>query len=161
MRPTAAQVVKLAASQVGYKAPGPGRRNKYGVWIHNHFPTFYNFNKSNCDWCDVFCDYCVLKIANNAKDAEYITCQPARSCGAGVDWSWKYFKAKKRTSGTAHYGDYVFLNKLKHVGIVIKVESKYVTYVAGNEGGGHGQVKKHRVLRSSKSIYGYGRPRYK
>lgn len=161
MRPTAAVCVKLAASQVGYKAPGPGKRNKYAKWIDSHFPTFYNGKKNGANWCDVFCDYCILKNANNAKDAEYVTCQPARSCGAGVGWSWKYFKAKKRTSSAAHYGDYIFLNKLKHVGIVIKVESKYVTYVAGNEGGGHGQVKKHRILKTSKSIYGYGRPRYK
>ena len=161
MKPTAAQSVKLATSQIGYKAPGPGKRNKYAAWIDSHFPTFYNGKKNGADWCDVFVDYCVLKIANNAKDAEYVLCQPAKSCGAGVGWSWKYYKAKKRTSSAPHYGDQIFLNKLKHTGIVIKVESKYVTYVAGNEGGGHGQVKKHRVLRTSKSIYGYGRPRYK
>ena len=161
MKPTAAVCVKLATSQIGYKAPGPGKRNKYAAWIDSHFPTFYNGKKNGADWCDVFVDYCVLKNANNAKDAEYVLCQPAKSCGAGVGWSWKYYKAKKRTSSVPKYGDQIFLNKLKHTGIVIKVESKYVTYVAGNEGGGHGQVKKHRILRSSKSIYGYGRPRYK
>lgn len=160
MKPTVNQVIKLAQSQVGYKAPGPGKRNKYGVWIHSHFPTFYNGNKSNCDWCDVFVDYCVLKIANNAKDAEYVLCQPARSCGAGVGWSWKYYKAKKRTTSTPKAGYQIFLNKLKHTGIVYKVDSKYVYYIAGNEGGGHGQVKKHKVLKTNKSIYGYGRPRY-
>ena len=161
MRPTANACIKLARSQIGYKAPGPGKSNKYGVWINSHFPTFYNGNKSNCDWCDVFFDYCILKIANNAKDAEYVTCQPARSCGAGVGWSWKYYNSKKRTSKAPHVGDQIFLNKLKHTGMVIAVDTKYVTYVAGNEGGGHGQVKKHKVLKTSKTIYGYGRPRYK
>ena len=29
MKPAAREVVKLALSQVGYKAPGPGKRNKY------------------------------------------------------------------------------------------------------------------------------------
>ena len=160
MKPTCNQVIKLAQSQVGYKAPGPGKRNKYSAYIDSHFPTFYNGKKNGYDWCDVFVDYCVLYIAQNAKDAEYVLCQPARSCGAGVDWSWKYYKAKKRTSKTPKAGCQIFLNKLKHTGIVYKVDSKYVYYVAGNEGGGHGQVKKHKVLKTNKSIYGYGRPRY-
>ena len=160
MKPTCNQVIKLAQSQVGYKAPGPGKRNKYAAYIDSHFPTFYNGKKNGYDWCDVFVDYCVLYIAQNAKDAEYVLCQPARSCGAGVGWSWKYYKAKKRTSKTPKAGHQIFLNKLKHTGIVYKVDSKYVYYVAGNEGGGHGQVKKHKVLKTNKSIYGYGRPRY-
>ena len=160
MKPTCNQVIKLAQSQVGYKAPGPGKRNKYAAYIDSHFPTFYNGKKNGYDWCDVFVDYCVLYIAQNAKDAEYVLCQTASSCGAGVDWSWKYYKAKKRTSKTPKAGCQIFLNKLKHTGIVYKVDSKYVYYVAGNEGGGHGQVKKHKVLKTNKSIYGYGRPRY-
>ena len=160
MKPSAVQVVKLAVSQAGYKAPGPGKKNKYAKYIDSHFPTFYNGKKNGYDWCDVFVDYCVLYIAQNAKDAEYVLCQPARSCGAGVGWSWKYYKAKKRTSKTPKAGCQIFLNKLKHTGIVYKVDSKYVYYVAGNEGGGHGQVKKHKVLKTNKSIYGYGRPRY-
>lgn len=161
MKPTCNAVIKLAQSQAGYKAPGPGKRNKYAAYIDSHFPTFYNGKKNGADWCDVFVDYCVLYIAQKAKDAEYVLCQPARSCGAGVGWSWKYYKAKKRTTKTAKAGYQIFLNKLKHTGIVYKTDSKYVWYVAGNEGGGHGQVKKHKVLKTSKTIYGYGRPRYK
>lgn len=161
MKPTCNAVIKLAQSQAGYKAPGPGKRNKYAAYIDSHFPTFYNGKKNGADWCDVFVDYCVLYIAQKAKDAEYVLCQPARSCGAGVGWSWKYYKAKKRTTKTAKAGYQIFLNKLKHTGIVYKTDSKYVWYVAGNEGGGHGQVKKHKILKTSKSIYGYGRPRYK
>lgn len=156
MKPSAVQVVKLAVSQAGYKAPGPGKRNKYGKYIDSHFPTFYN----GADWCDIFVDYCVLFKAQNAKDAEYVLCQPAKSCGAGVGWSWKYYKAKKRTSKTPKYGYQIFLNNLKHTGIVYNVDSKYVYYVAGNEGGGHGEVKKHKLLKTSTKIYGYGRPRY-
>ena len=108
----------------------------------------------------MFVDYCVLINAQNAKDAEYVLCQPARSCGAGVGWSWKYYKAKKRTTKTAKAGYQIFLNSLKHTGIVVKTDSKYVWYVAGNEGGGHGAVKKHKILKTNSKIYGYGRPRY-
>lgn len=159
-RPTAAAVVKLAKSQVGYKAPGPGKRNKYAAYIDAHFPTYYNGKKNGADWCAVFVDYLVLKLAQSAKDAEYVMCSPSRSCGAGVGWDWKYFKSKKRTSSTAHFGDVIFLNKLKHEGIVIKTDAKYVWYVAGNEGGGHGEVKLHKILKTNPKIYGYGRPRY-
>ena len=160
MKPAAREVVKLAISQIGYKAPGPGKCNKYAKYIDSHFKTFYNGKKNGADWCDVFVDWCVLYKAQNGKDAEYVLCQPAKSCGAGVGWSWKYYKAKKRTSTTAKLGYQIFLNKLKHTGIVVDVDSKYVYYVAGNEGGGHGEVKKHKLLKTSTTIYGYGRPRY-
>lgn len=166
MKPTCNQVIKLAQSQVGYKAPGPGKKNKYAKYIDSHFPTFYNGKKNitNCDWCDIFVDYCVLYIAQNAKDAEYVLCQPSKSCGAGCKWSYSYYKVKRRTSTAAKPGYQIFINTKKakcgHTGIVYKVDSKYVYYVAGNEGGGHGQVKKHKVLKTNKSIYGYGRPRY-
>lgn len=160
MKPAAREVVKLAVSQIGYKATGPGKCNKYAKYIDSHFKTFYNGKKNGADWCDVFVDWCVLYKAQNAKDAEYVLCQPAKSCGAGVGWSWKYYKAKKRTSSIAKLGYQIFLNKLKHTGIVVDVDSKYVYYVAGNEGGGHGEVKKHKLLKTSTKIYGYGRPRY-
>ena len=165
MRPTDREVVRLAFSQVGYKAPGPGKKNKYAAWIDSHYPTFYNGKKNGADWCDVFVDFCVLYVARNAKDAEYVLCQPVRSCGAGCKWSYNYYKSKHRNNSIPHYGDQIFLNtksgKCCHTGIVYKVDDKYVYYVAGNEGGGHGEVKKHKILKSSKSIYAFGRPRYK
>ena len=154
------QVVNVAKSQVGYKAPGPGKKNKYAAYIDSHYPTFYNGKKNGTDWCDEFVDYCVLMVARNAKKAEYVLCQPAQSCGAGVKWSWNYYKQHNRTSQTANLGYQIFLNNLKHTGIVVKVDKKYVWYVAGNEGGGHGEVKSHKILRSNTKIYGYGRPRY-
>ena len=163
-RPRAREVVRLAFSQVGYKAQGPGKRNKYAAWIDSHYPTFYNGKKNGADWCDVFVDFCVLYMARNAKDAEYVLCQPSRSCGAGCKWSYQYYKSKHRNNSIPHYGDQIFLNtkagKCCHTGIVYKVDDKYVYYVAGNEGGGHGEVKKHKIAKTSKSIYAFGVPRY-
>lgn len=163
-RPRAREVVRLAFSQVGYKAPGPGKRNKYAAWIDSHYPTFYNGKKNGADWCDVFVDFCVLYMARDAKDAEYVLCQPSRSCGAGCKWSYNYYKSKHRNNSIPHYGDQIFLNtkagKCCHTGIVYKVDEKYVYYVAGNEGGGHGEVKKHKIAKTSKSIYAFGVPRY-
>ena len=163
MKITSREAVRTAYSQVGYKAE-KGKKNKYAKWIDSHYPTFYNGKKNGADWCDVFVDFCVLWNTKNAKDAEYILCQPSKSCGAGCKWSYQYYKSKHRNTSIPHYGDQIFLNtkagKCCHTGMVYKVDSKYVYYVAGNEGGGNGEVKKHKLLKTSKNIYAYGRPKY-
>ena len=170
MKPTARETVRLAYSQVGYTC-GTNKVNKYAGWIDKHYPTFYNSRKQGVDFCDIFCDFCVLYNAKSAKDAEYVLCQPAKSCGAGVEWSYKYYKAKHRNTSIAHYGDQIFFSKngkasgLYHTGIVYKVDSKYVYYVAANEaavknGKKCRAVKKHKYLKTNKRIFAYGRPRY-
>lgn len=170
MKPTAAQCVKTANSEVGYTC-GTNKRNKYAAYIDKNFPTFYNGKKNGVDFCDIFVDFCVLYNAKSAKDAEFVLCQPAKSCGAGVKWSWKYYKAKNRTTKTPHVGDQIFLTKNKkesglyHTGIVAKVNSKYVWFDAANEGATKNgkkvrETKRHKYLRSNVKIYGYGRPRY-
>ena len=168
MIPTASQTVKVAQSQVGYKCKG--KYDKYAKWIDTNYPTFYNGKKYGCaDWCDIFNDYTVLYVAKSARDAETVLCQPSKSCGAGVKFSYNYYKAKKRTTKTPKSGDQIFLKnskgKLSHTGKVYKVDSKYVWYIAGNEttvvkGVKYQAVKKHKISRSSKKIYGYGRPKY-
>ena len=166
MRPTARESVRLAYSQVGYKAPGPGKKNKYAKWFDTHMTKFFNGKKNGTtiDWCAIFVCFCVAYLAKTTTDACYVMCTPLKSCAAGVGWLWKYFKAKNRTTSVAHYGDIIFLNskkqKLAHVGIVYKVDTNYVYWTAGNEGGGHGQVKKHKYAKTNSRIYGYGRPRY-
>ena len=166
MRPTSRETVRLAYSQVGYKAPGPGKKNKYAAWFDKNMSKFFNGKKNGVgiDWCAIFVCFCVAYLAKTTTDACFVLCTPLKSCAAGVGWLWKYFKAKKRTSSIPHYGDVIFLNskkqKLAHVGIIYKVTDKYIYWAAGNEGGGHGAVKKHKYLRSNSKIYGYGRPRY-
>ena len=166
MRPTAEESVRLAYSQKGYKAPGPGKKNKYAAWFDKNMTKFFNGKKNGAgiDWCAIFVCFCIAYLAKTTTDACYVMCTPLKSCAAGVGWLWKYFKAKNRTSSVPHYGDVIFLNsktkKLTHVGIVYKVEGNYVYWVAGNEGGGHGAVKTHKYLRINSKIYGYGRPRY-
>lgn len=163
MRPTKEQCLVLAKKQKGYKAPGPGKKNKYAAWFDSKMPKFFNYKKNgvSVDWCAIFVCWLIAYLAGNVKDACYVMCTPEKSCAAGVGWLWRYFKSKGRTSKTAHFGDVIFLNNLKHVGWVTKTDTKYVYYTAGNEGGGHGQVKTHKLLKTSKTIYGYGRPRYK
>lgn len=164
MKPTARQAVRTAYANVGYKA-GKGKRNKFAAYIDSHYPTFYNGKKQGVDYCDIFVDYCVLYNAQSASDAEYVLCQPAKSCGAGCRWSYLYYKQKHRNTSIPHYGDQVFfstggIDGIYHTGIVYKVDNKYIWYVAANEGGGNGEVKKHKLLRTNKKIFAYGRPRY-
>lgn len=168
MKPTAQQAVRTAYSEVGYTCP-KNKHNKYAAYIDKNYPDFYNGKKQGVDFCDIFVDYCILVNAKSAKDAEYVLCQPAKSCGAGVGWSYKYYKAKQRNTSIAHYGDQIFLSSngkldgLYHTGIVYKVNSKYVYFVAANERGtgGKRETKKHKYLKSNKKIFAYGRPRYK
>lgn len=169
MIPSAKQSVTAAQSQVGYKCKG--KKDKYAKWIDTNYPSFYNGKKYGCaDWCDIFNDWTVLYVARSSRDAEKVLCQPAKSCGAGVGWSYKYYKQAKRTTKTPKYGDQIFLKnskgKLSHTGKVYKVNTKYVWYTAGNEtivvnGVKYQAVKKHKISRSNKKIYGYGRPKYK
>ena len=127
---------------------------------------FFNGKKNGAtiDWCAIYVCFCVAYLAKTTTDACYVMCTPLKSCAAGVGWLWKYFKAKNRTTSVPHYGDIIFLSskkqKLAHVGIVYKVDTNYVYWTAGNEGGGHGQVKKHKYAKTNSRIYGYGRPRY-
>ena len=166
MKPTARETVRTAYSEVGYSCIG--KNDKYALFIDKKYPNFYNGRKYGvADFCDIFVDYCVLYNAKSDKDAEYVLCQPAKSCGAGVEWSYKYYKAKKRNTSIPHYGDQIFLSKngkvsgLYHTGIVYKVTDKYVYYVAANEGAGKTRkTQKHKYLRSNKKIFAYGRPRY-
>ena len=166
MKPTAAQSVKLANSQVGYKAPGPGKKNKYAAWFDKNMTGFFNGKKNGVgiDWCAIFVCYCVAYLAKTLSDACYVMCTPKKSAAAGVKWLYSYFKAKKRISSAPHVGDVIFLKNKKtkygHVGIVYKTDSKYVWFDAGNEGGGHGAVKHHKYLKTNSKIFCYGRPRY-
>lgn len=168
MKPTARESVRLAYSQVGYKAPGPGKKNKFAYWFDHDMPGFFNYKKNgaNVDWCAIFCCFCIAYLAKVLNDACYVMCTPKKSCAAGVEWLYDYFKAKQRNTSIAHYGDIIFFSKngkksgLYHVGFVYKVTDKYVYWCAGNEGGGHGAVKKHKYLKTNKKIFAYGRPRY-
>ena len=163
MIPTARETVRLAYSQKGYKAPGPGKKNKYAAWFDSKMPGFFNYRKNgvNVDWCAIFVCFCVAYLAKNLSDACKVMCTPKKSCAAGVKWLYRYFNQHGRITKTAGYGYVIFLNDYKHVGIVHKVEDGKVHYTAGNEGGSHGEVKTHTISALSKKICCYGRPKYK
>ena len=171
MIPKAADCVRTMFNEVGYYCTG--KKDKYALFFDKKMPNFYNGDKYGvADFCDIFFDYCIaVNCGGSEKDAEKVLCQPAKSCGAGVEWSYKYYKAKKRNTSIGHYGDQIFLSKngtidgLYHTGGVYKVTAKCYYYVAANEGATvKGKkvrmTKKHRINKNDKRIFAFGRPLY-
>lgn len=170
MIPSSRDVVRKLYAQVGYKCKG--KNASYSKWIDKNYPGFYNGKKYGvADWCDITFDFCVLAIARNKSDAAKTLCQPLKSAGAGVKWSYDYYKAKKRVTSIPHYGDQIFFSSngkrsgLYHTAGVYNVTPSHVYYVAGNEtkiinGKKYQVVQKHKISRKNKKIFAYGRPIY-
>ena len=171
MIPKAADCVRTMFNEVGYYCKG--KNDKYALFFDKKMPNFYNYGKYGVsNFCDIFFDYCIaVNCGGSEKDAEKTLCQPAKSCGAGVEWSYKYYKAKKRNTSIGHYGDQIFFSKngkqsgLYHTGGVYKVTKKCYYYVAANEGAiVNGKkvrmTKKHRINKNDKRIFAFGRPFY-
>lgn len=155
-------VIALALSEVGYKSNGDN--NKYAADIDAHYPSFYNGKKNGFAWCDVFVDWLFL-TACGYEEALRLTCQPEKSCGAGVKYSAMYFQKNKQWGQIPVVGAQIFFfnpnrKKLVHTGIVVASNevSNTVTVVEGNA---HGTVAKRNYKRYSTAIAGYGYPDYR
>lgn len=171
MTRTAAEVIKIALAEVGYKEKassanltsmtanaGSGNYTKYWTDL-DAVPRFYNYSKQGQEWCDGFNDWCHVK-AFGVDGALYTLCQPEESAGAGVPYSYNYYKAKGRTGTTPKLGAQIFFQqsgKLVHTGVVVAFDGSTVTTVEGNTSN---QVKKKTYKRTDSYIYGYGYPRY-
>lgn len=184
MAGTAAQVIALAESEVGYlekksnsrldsKTANPGSKNytKYARDL-DAIPGFYNGKKQGYAWCDVFVDWLFVTCFGPAAAKEMLY-QPDKSYGAGCGYSAKYYKAKDRFfKKDPKPGDQIFFwdakkTRVAHTGLVWKVDSARVYTVEGNTSGasgvianGGGVCKKSYKL-SYGRIYGYGRPGYR
>lgn len=155
---TAKQVVATALAEIGYKETGTNI-TKYAAYFDKNFPNFYNTAKQGAEWCDLFFDYCVLVNCADEAEAEYVLCQPKKSCGAGCSFSYDYYKAKKCTGTEPKLGAQIFFGGKKptHTGIVVDFNNDSVFTVEGNS---DNAVKKHTYKRTSTKIFGYGYPRY-
>lgn len=157
----ARKVVETAIAEIGYQeTPKGSNKNKYAKFIDKNFPNFYNGKKDSVAWCDVFVDYCVLVNCDGEAEAEYVLCQPKKSCGAGCSFSYNYYKEKGRVGNEAKIGSQIFFGtgkKPSHTGIVIDVTDTSVITVEGNS---DDSVKKHTYKKESSRIFGYGYPRY-
>lgn len=167
------KVIDLAYSQVGYhekesnaqlddpKAnPGDQNWTKYARDLDS-IGGFYNGRKQGFAWCDVFVDWLFVQSYGRGA-AQYLLCQPDASAGAGCSFSAQYFNS----AGCFHKhdpetGDQIFFgsawNNVWHTGLVVGVDSNYVTTIEGNTSD---QVAKRVYKLSDPNIFGYGRPRW-
>ena len=164
---TPEKVSALAKTQVGYKATGGGtygtRYSKYAAEL-DAMGDVYNYPKNGYDWCDIFADWCYIKVMGKERAIAAIN-QPKYGCGAGCSFSADYYREMGRFSGSPSLGAQVFFDWgddgiEDHTGIVIGYNSTYVYTVEGNTGGGNGQVAARTYSRTDKRIVGYGLPRW-
>ena len=154
-------VLTVANKEVGYKETGTNI-TKYAKDFDTKWPDFYNGKKQGAEWCDIFVDWCFVTAYGEANALKMLY-QPKKSCGAGVTFSYDYYKAKKRTGTKAQVGAQIFFKKTKdakkpcHTGLVYKVDSKKVYTIEGNK---DNQVKKCSYVLNSDKIFGYGYPGY-
>lgn len=158
------KVINIAKSQVGY-AETPENITKYSAYFEG--TDFYNGSKGNgtswgVAWCDIFFDYCMCQ-AFGMENARKIICQPKNSYGAGCRESYRYYKQAKRTGTTPKVGAQIFFSNngtedgINHTGIVIKIEGNKVFTIEGNK---NNKVSECSYIKSNKTIYGFGYPKY-
>lgn len=168
------QVLRVAMNEIGYKEKstnanlesktanaGNKNWNKYAKYIDTVHPDFYNGKKNGFDWCDIFVDYCFI-IAYGKQEALRLLGQPIKSCGAGVEFSVRYYRQEKRFFAEPAVGDQIFFIRngvICHTGLVVRVD-----YGAGKvytiEGNSDNQVAERCYNIRDNTIYGYGRPEY-
>lgn len=132
--------------------------------------SFFNGSKTGKAWCAVYVAWCVYK-AFGKEAALKLLCQPTTdNCGAGCEYIYRYFKAKKQwhTSNPQAGDVIVFWDSKKktrsHTGWVYKVDGSKVYTIEGNTSGASGVIDNGGgVFRKSYSlsysrIAGYGRP---
>ena len=162
---TASKIVEIAKGEIGYKekASNANLDNKTANAGSNNWTKYardlaaagyYNGNKNGYAWCDVFNDWC-------AKAAQEVICQSG-PYGAGCGNSMQYYKNAGRFDKNPKIGDQIFFRYsgttgADHTGIVVAVDSKWVTTVEGNSGN---CVQQRRYDRKDSTILGYGHPKY-
>jgi hypothetical protein len=176
------KVLSVSKAEVGYlekksnsnlssKTANAGYNNytKYASDFDTKYPNFYNGKKNGFEWCDIFVDWCFV-TAYGVDAALKLLGQPKKSCGAGCDWSAKYYKQIGRFYTSPKVGDQIFFKGSDgtpcHTGLVYKVDSTYVYTREGNTSSASGVVSnggcvaEKKYKRNSSYIYGYGRPNY-
>ena len=167
MIPTAAEVLKIAASQIGYKEKksnkdldsftanaGSGNYTKYARDLYK--AGYWNGNKNGYDWCTSFVAWCIWKACGeNIADAKKV--QPYGTYGASCKWETKYYKDAKRWSATPQVGDQAFFTR-GHTGLVEKFDGNKLTLIEGNS---NNQVERRTYNFPNAIFSGFGRPFYK
>lgn len=181
------RLLATAAAEVGYlekksnaqlddKTVNAGSANftKYARDL-DALKDFYNGAKNGYAWCDVFVDWTFFKTFGMDL-ALKLLCQPLKSCGAGVNFSAQYYKAKGQFhTSNPQPADQIFfvkrnstggISSWQHTGLVEKVENGYVHTIEGNTSGASGVIAngggvyRKKYLLTDPSIGGYGRPNW-
>ena len=169
-------VIKLAYSEIGYhekasnkdlddKTANSGSANftKYARDLDN-VSGFYNGKKNGFASCAIFVDWLVwMACGKDVQKTFDVTCQPARSAGAGAKESYQYFKKAGRVGKTPKVGANIFYTsdgteaKVHHTGLVVGYDNSIVYTIESNVSN---MTKKLKVNINSPKIYGYGYPKY-
>jgi hypothetical protein len=145
---TAAQAIEIAKAEIGY-VEVPDNKTKYGA-----------FTKADgLPWCGSFCNW-VLAQAGVKVHSVVSTAVGAHK-----------FKEIGRWHETPVPGDLAFMDfphdgvdRISHIGIVVRVDGKTITTIEGNTSGTGDQrnggmvMVKQRTI--GKEVVGFGRPKY-
>lgn len=166
---TAKRLLEIAAAEIGYKEKetnsqldnktanaGDANYTKYARDLHA--AGYYQASKQGYAWCDMFVDWCFLQLCGGDADkAQKIICQSG-PYGAGCKFSAQYYQnAGRYYEDDPQPGDQIFFNDFAHTGIVEKVVGNVVHTIEGNTSN---QVARRTYTLGSKTIDGYGRPRF-
>ena len=175
------KVISIAMAEVGYKekASNSNLDSKTANAGYNNYTkyardldalgNFYNGKKQGYAYCDIFVDWAFVQ-AYGVENAKRLLCQPAKSLGAGCQYSMEYYKNKGQLYTSPKIGDQIFFKsssgEVYHTGLVISVDKSYVYTIEGNTSSASGVVdnggcvckKKYKL--NNAAIAGYGRPKY-
>lgn len=166
------KVIKIANDEVGYlekktnsqlysKTANVGSANYTKYW-KDLAP-----GMNGLSWCNAFVNWCFVKAFGEKEAKKMLYSNSGFSYYTPT--SSQYFKNNKRWFSKPKVGDIIYFKnteRICHVGLVYKVNAKYVYTIEGNTSGGSsvvsngGGVFKKSYLLSNSRIAGYGRPKY-
>lgn len=161
-------LLKIAAAEIGYKEkksnsqlddPSANAGNKNFTKYARDLAAagYYQASKQGYAWCDMFVDWCFLKLCGSKEKAEALICQTGLY-GAGCECSARYYRNQGRFfTSDPKPGDQIFFDDYSHTGIVEKIVGNVITTIEGNTSD---QVARRTYSVGSRSIDGYGRPKY-
>lgn len=168
MEKSLSEILKLAASQVGYKEGPKDNQTKYANYFDVTAWQWFN-GKKNCipgpegGWCAIFICWLFTQVIGNKPALSFLGCPaPKYNCAAGCGYLYDYMKAKGYKSDIQKVkpGDIVFFksgSKCAHVGIAESVSGGKVITIEGNK---DNQVKRVTHNISSNIYFGVMSPDY-